>query len=117
MRLVSTLVAVSIFLCLLALLLQPGGVSAQFPYPIDQLPKKPDDEGPRLPNGKLQRDVIVEHEHKKNMEDLRRIHELSGKVLEDMEKQTAFVFSLSTLKELEEMEKLSKDVTKRFKKR
>ena len=98
------------------LVVRPQLASAQ----LDRFPprntEKPDEEGPRLPNGKLQRDVILKHEYEQNLEDLRRIHELSGEVLEDMEEQTEHVFSLKTLKKLEELEELSKDVRKRFKK-
>ena len=85
-------------------------------YPEEKPFPKPDDEGPRLPNGKLQRDAILKHEHKQNLEDLREIHQLSGELIAELEENTAFVLSLKSLKKLERMEKLSKDVRKRIQK-
>jgi len=78
--------------------------------------KKPDDEGLRLPSGKLQRDAIIEHDHKKNLDDLREIHKLSSELIEEMESNTGYVFSITSLKKMEELEKLSKQVKNRFKK-
>ncbi len=88
--------------------------------PANQLPRpkinKPDeDEGVRLPSGKLQRDAIVEHEHKKNLEDLREIQKLSGELLEELEANTGHVFSLGSLRKMEHLEKRSKQLKNRFK--
>jgi hypothetical protein len=97
--------------------LPPQFVIAQIDrYPQEKPFPKPDDEGPRLPNGKLQRDAILKHEHKQNLEDLREIHQLSGELIAELEESTAFVLSLKSLKKLEKMEKLSKDVRKRIQK-
>lgn len=85
-------------------------------YPPDLRFPKPDDEGLRLPNGKLQRDAILKHEHGKNLDELKEIHELSGELIEELEEDTEFVLSLKSLKKLERIEKLSKDVRKRIKK-
>lgn len=99
------------------LVLHPPFVIAQIDrYPEEKPFPKPDDEGPRLPNGKLQRDAILKHEHKQNLEDLREIHQLSGELIAEVEENTAFVLSLKSLKKLERMEKLSKDVRKRIQK-
>ena len=116
MRLAFTLAIGSLLVLGMAdLAIGPQPAHAQFDqFPLPRVPK-PEDEGPRLPNGKLQRDVILKHEHEKNLEDLRRIHELSGELVEEMEEQTEFVFSLKTLKKLEELEELSENVRKRFK--
>lgn len=90
---------------------------AQFSqFPSSRPEKKDEEEGPRLPSGKLQRDVILKHEHEKNLDALREIHKLSGELIEEMEADTEFVFSLKTLKKLEELEKLSKQVKSRFRK-
>ncbi len=86
-------------------------------YPRPKIEKPEDDEGPRLPSGKLQRDAIVEHEHKKNLDDLREIQKLTEELLEEMEANTAYVFSVSSLKKMEQLEKLSKQLKNRFKKR
>ncbi|MCL4782173.1 MAG: hypothetical protein KJZ70_03985 [Bryobacterales bacterium] len=85
-------------------------------YPEEKPFPKPDDEGPRLPNGKLQRDAILKHEHQRSLEDLREIHRLSGELIAELEEDTAFVLSLKSVKKLERLEKLSKDVRKRIEK-
>lgn len=85
-------------------------------YPEERPFPKPDDEGPRLPNGKLQRDAILKHEHQRSLEDLREIHRLSGELIAELEEDTAFVLSLKSVKKLERLEKLSKDVRKRIEK-
>lgn len=99
----------------LALHPQPG-LAQIGRYPEAPPFPKPDDEGPRLPNGKLQRDVILKHDHQRNLEDLREIRRLSGELIGELRKDTAFVLSLKSLKKLERMEKLSKDVRKRIEK-
>lgn len=99
------------------LVLHPRFAIAQIDrYPEEKPFPKPDDEGPRLPNGKLQRDAILKHEHQQNLEDLRSIHQLSGELIAEVEENTAFVLSLKSLKKLERIEKLSKDVRKRIQK-
>lgn len=99
------------------LMLHPQFVIAQIDrYPEEKPFPKPDDEGPRLPSGKLQRDAILKHDHQRNLDDLREIHQISGELIAELEENTAFVLSLKSLKQLERMEKLSKDVRKRIRK-
>lgn len=85
-------------------------------YPAPKIKKPEEDEGPRLPSGKLQRDAILEHEHKKNLEDLREIQKISAELIEELEASSGYVFSIQNLKKMEQMEKLSKQVKNRFKK-
>lgn len=100
-----------------------GGTATAAPAPdqFSQFPSErnnqPDDEdGPRLPGGKLQRDAIVKHEHEKNLETLREIRKLSEELIEELETNTEHVFSLKTLKKFEQLEKLSKQAKSRFRK-
>jgi hypothetical protein len=100
-----------------------GGSATAAPAPdqISQFPsesnKKPDDEeGPRLPNGKLQSDAIVKHDHEKNLETLREIRKLTDELIAELEANTEHVFSLNTLKKFEQLEKLSKQAKSRFRK-
>ncbi|MCU0229465.1 MAG: hypothetical protein MUF01_17690 [Bryobacterales bacterium] len=86
----------------------------QLPRPKIDRPE--DEEGPRLPSGKLQSEAILEHDHKKNLEDLRAIQKISQELLEELEANTGHVFSLGSLKKMEQMEKLSKQLKNRFKK-
>lgn len=70
----------------------------------------------QLPNGKSQRDEILRAEHKKNLEDAAAMAKLAEEVSEDLEKDDRYVYSLKTLKKLDEIEKLAKTVRGRLKK-
>ncbi|MDZ7639517.1 MAG: hypothetical protein U5J83_14880 [Bryobacterales bacterium] len=106
-----------LMLGLATLALPPFPLHAQLDrYPEAKPFPKPDDEGPRLPNGKLQRDAILKHEHQRNLQELKEIQDISGELLKELEENTEFVLSLKSLKKLERLEKLSKDVRKRIQK-
>ncbi|MCZ2153026.1 MAG: hypothetical protein LC114_03825 [Bryobacterales bacterium] len=77
---------------------------------------KLDEEGPRLPNGKLQRDAILKHDLKRDLKDLREIRQLSDELIDELQADTAFVLSIKSLKKLERIEKLAGDVRKRVRK-
>jgi hypothetical protein len=81
--------------------------------PLRKLP--PDTQDRRLPNGKSQRDEIIKEEHKKNLQDAAQLAKLSGEINEELEKSDPFVVSLKTIKKLEDIEKLSKDIRGRLK--
>ncbi len=70
----------------------------------------------RLPNGKLQRDEILKAEYEQNLKDARELTELARKFELDLEKSDRFVLSLTLLKKLDEMEKLTKRIRGRMKK-
>ena len=70
----------------------------------------------QLPNGKWQHDEILKMEHKKNLEDAAAMAKLAEEVSEDLEKDDRFVMSLKTLKKLDEIEKLTKNIRARLKK-
>ncbi len=72
------------------------------------------DEGPRLPNGKLQRDEILKAEHEQNLKDAARLVELSEQLQEELEKNDRFVVSLSSVKKTDEIEKLVKKIRSRL---
>jgi hypothetical protein len=94
----------------------PSGLAQLERFPQESGMPKTEDEGPRLPNGKLQRDVILKHEHQRNLDELKEIRKLSDELIEDLETNTEFVLSLKSLKKLERMEKLTRDVRKRVQK-
>jgi hypothetical protein len=76
----------------------------------------PEDKGDfRLPNGKKQVDEILKDDYEKNLKDARDLTNLARSLEEDLEKNEAFVFSLSTLKKLDDMEKLTKRIRARMK--
>jgi len=69
----------------------------------------------RLPNGKLQTDEILKDDYVKNLKDARDLTGLARGLEEDLEKNEAFVFSLTTLKRLDDMERLTKRIRARMK--
>ena len=74
-----------------------------------------DDPEVRLPNGKLQRDEILKADYEKNLEDARQLLKLSEDLKLEIEKDEAFVLSISAIKKTEEIEKLAKRIRGRIK--
>jgi hypothetical protein len=72
------------------------------------------DDGPRLPNGKSQRDAILKADHEQNLKDVARIEELAEELKQELEKNDRFVVSMSSLKKTDEIEKLVKKVRSRL---
>ena len=77
----------------------------------------PDDtkEDVKLPDGTSQKEAILKAEHKKSVEDGQKLAELAGEVRADLEKGDANVVSLKTIKQLDEIERLSKRIRGRLK--
>jgi hypothetical protein len=69
----------------------------------------------RLPNGKLQRDEILKADYEKNLEDARVLLKLSEDLKLEIEKDEAFVLSISAIKKTEEIEKIAKRIRGRIK--
>ena len=69
----------------------------------------------RLPNGKLQRDEILKADYEKNLEDARVLVKLSEELKLEIEKDEAFVLSISAIKKTEEIEKIAKRIRGRIK--
>jgi hypothetical protein len=69
----------------------------------------------KLPNGTSQRQAILKAEHKKSVEDSAKLVDLVTEVHADIEKGDANVVSLKTIKQLEEIERLSKRIRMRLK--
>ena len=89
------------------------GLSAQ---PPDR-PSFPDAHAPeaRLPNGKLQRDEILKAEYEKSLLDAAELIKIAEDLKADLEKNTAFVVSIPTIKKTEEIEKIAKRIRARMK--
>jgi hypothetical protein len=99
--------------CLLALavMLLMGQVPEDFPpvrTPHDPLER-------RLPNGKSQRDEIAKADHKKSLEDAAQLAMLSQQLKDELENGDPFVVSVKTIKKLDDIEKLAKDIRNRLK--
>lgn len=68
----------------------------------------------KLPNGKSQRDEILRADHEKNLKDAAELVDLAQQLQLDIEKDDAFVFSLTTLKKTDDIEKLVKRIHARL---
>jgi hypothetical protein len=69
-----------------------------------------------LPNGKSRQEEILRLDHKKNLDDAAAMAKLAEEVSEDLEKDDRYVFSLKTMKKLDEIERLTKAIRGRLKK-
>jgi hypothetical protein len=96
----------------MAVVLMLGQTPDDLP-PVRRAP--PDSLDRRLPNGKSQRDEIIREDHKKNLQDATQLAKLSGEVKDELEQSDPFVVSLKTVKKLDDIEKLSKDIRGRLK--
>ena len=76
--------------------------------------KPPPGEEKRLPNGKLQSEEILRSDHESNLKDLDQMKKLVEGVQEDLTKNDRHVLSRKALKDLEEIERLSKRVRSRM---
>lgn len=81
--------------------------------PEVQQPGKPAET--RLPNGRLQRDALMEADHQKNLEDARELIRLTESLKADLDKQGQFVLSLGVIKKTEDIEKLARRIRARMK--
>jgi hypothetical protein len=68
----------------------------------------------KLPNGKSQRDAILKAEHEQNLKDAAQLVDLAQQLQQDLEKNDTFVFSISTLKKTDDIEKLVKKIRGRL---
>jgi hypothetical protein len=83
---------------------QRGGDSATPPPACDA----------KLPNGKSQCDAILKAEHEQNVKDAAQLADLAQQLQQDIEKNDTFVFSISTLKKTDDIEKLVKKIRGRL---
>ncbi len=74
--------------------------------------QNPDDV--KLPSGKSQRDEILKADRERNLKDAADLLELAQQLQQDIEKNDAFVFSLTTLKKTDDIEKLAKKIRTRM---
>jgi hypothetical protein len=68
-----------------------------------------------LPNGHLQKDEILKADHQKNLEDARALIRLSRELTVNLEKESEFVYSITTIKKAEEIEKVARRIRNRLK--
>jgi hypothetical protein len=102
---------------LIALLLAPPLITlAQAPKDLPPFVTPGDPEPPRrLPNGKLQRDEILKADYQKNIADSAELSRLAEQIKVDFDKGDRFLLPLDTLKKLDTIEKLTKNIRGRLK--
>jgi hypothetical protein len=81
---------------------------------LGQRPTTNDDPDVKLPNGKLQKDEIVRMDYERNLRDAGELARLSQEIKDDLERGDRYLISLKTLKKLEDVEKLTKDIRQRM---
>lgn len=81
-------------------------ISAQLGPPVDD---------PKLPNGKSQKEEILRSDHEQSLEDAAELSKLVEELKIELEKNDRHVVSLSSLKKLDTIEKLTKRIRSRLK--
>ncbi|MEO8125893.1 MAG: hypothetical protein ABJF23_06280 [Bryobacteraceae bacterium] len=87
-------------------------VAAQ--QPTGRIEKEAEDV--RLPSGKMQKDEILKADHEKTLEDAAALLKAVEDLKMDLEKTDRHVLSIGTLKQLDNIEKLTKRMRSRLKK-
>ena len=80
---------------------------AQRPLPEDKADVK-------LPNGKSMRDELIRIDYERNLQSAGEMARLAEEIKDDLEKGDRYLVSLKTLKKLDEVEKLTKDIRQRL---
>ena len=81
---------------------------AQQPPPQEPLDAK-------LPNGKSQREEILKADHERSLKDASELMKLSEELKIELEKNSRHVLSVSSLKKLDDIEKITKRIRSRLK--
>jgi hypothetical protein len=68
----------------------------------------------KLPNGKSQKEEIIRMDYERNLRDAGELARLAGEIKDDLEKGDRNLVSLKTLKKLDDVEKLTKDIRQRL---
>ena len=83
---------------------------------LAQRPHPPElDSDVRLPNGKMQKDEILKADHEKSLKDASDLVKAAEDFKAELEKNDRYVLSVTSLKQLDEIEKLAKRLRSRLK--
>ncbi len=69
----------------------------------------------RMPDGRTQAEVVLQHEHRQALEEAAELLKLAEELKADLEKNTHHILSLDSIRTTEEIEKLAKKIRKRLK--
>jgi hypothetical protein len=81
---------------------------------LAQNPSAKDEPDVKLPNGKSQKDEIIRVDYERNLKDAGDLARLAEEIKDDLEKGDRYLVSLKTLKKLDDVEKLTKDIRQRL---
>jgi len=81
---------------------------------LAQNPSTKEESDVKLPNGKSQKEEIIRVDYERNLRDAGELARLSEEIKDDLEKGDRYLVSLKTLKKLDDVEKLSKDIRQRL---
>jgi hypothetical protein len=68
----------------------------------------------RMPDGRLQRDLILKDDVRRSLEDVDKVIELAQELKDEIEKNQTYVVSVTSIKKTEEIEKLVKRIRGRL---
>jgi hypothetical protein len=92
---------IGVFLCTVCILLA-------------QTPSVKEEGDVKLPNGKSQKDEIIRVDYERNLKDAGDLARLAEEIKDDLEKGDRYLVSTKTLKKLDDVEKLTKDIRQRL---
>lgn len=75
----------------------------------------PPDDNPRMPNGKSQREEILKADYGRSLEDAAELVKIAEDFKAELEKNDRHVLSVTSLKRLDDIEKLTKRLRTRMK--
>ncbi len=82
--------------------------------PQRPLPGEPEGDV-RLPSGKMQREEILKADHEKTLKDADELVKAAEDLKAELEKNDRYVLSVTSLKQLDNIEKLTKRIRSRLK--
>jgi hypothetical protein len=68
----------------------------------------------KLPNGKSQKEEIIRMDYERNLKDAGELARLAEEIKDDLERGDRNLVSLKTLKKLDDVDKLSKNIRQRL---
>ncbi len=83
-------------------------------FPQRPLPGEPERDI-RLPNGKMQREEVLKDEHEKSLKEASELLKAAEDLKAELEKNDRYVLSVTSLKQLDTIEKLTKRIRSRLK--
>lgn len=86
------------------------------PFAHAQHPQPKEPEDIRLPSGKMQKDEILKADHEKTLADAASLLKAAEDLKIELEKTDMHVLSVSTLKQLDNIDRLTKRLRSRLKK-